>query len=188
MKNKILITGTGRSGTSFLMQLFSNLKMETGFSPSQANSLVENKANAGLEILKLNNNIRIQKAPHFSERIPQIKKEYNIEHVIIPIRNLEDSAKSRGRIGGNGTVAGGLWKCKNINDQIVINSKLIYNLILDLVENDIKFTFLPFPNIIMNNNIIYEKLNWLFKEYNITKDQYLKVFNKVSNPTKIHIK
>ena len=34
MKNKILITGTGRSGTSFLMQLFSNLKMETGFSPS----------------------------------------------------------------------------------------------------------------------------------------------------------
>lgn len=34
-RKRILITGTGRAGTSFLIELFTNLGFETGFKPEE---------------------------------------------------------------------------------------------------------------------------------------------------------
>ena len=185
MMEKILITGTGRSGTSFLTQLMSFLDMETGYAKDvtfeQHPPYNIRNINAGLETQPLTNKkVRIHKAPGFALEIDSIIKNYNIGHVIIPIRNLEDSAKSR--------VKSGLL-CAGINDlesQIIHNSKLLYNLIYSLVSNDIPYTFIPFPEIIYDENIIYDKLEWLFKEYSISKKEYLNVFNQLKDSNKIN--
>ena len=186
MKNKILITGTGRSGTSLLVKLFSHLGMDTGFTDKQADSLTNNKHNAGLEILDLNVNIRIHKAPHFSEMIDDIVKDYNIDHVIIPIRDLYKTAKSR-EINGGKNIPGGLWKANNLEEQITHNAKIFYKLIYDLTKNNVKYTILHFPKIVEDSDLLYNSLFWLFEEYNINKDVYEKVFNNVVDLKKIKL-
>jgi hypothetical protein len=186
VKNKILITGTGRSGTSFLIQLMSFLDMETGygkdvtyeqFPPHNIRNI-----NAGLENQPLTNKkVRIHKAPGFALEIDSIIKNYDIGHVIIPIRNLQDSANSRVK-------AGLLWESNDLQSQINHNSKLVYNLTHSLVRDDIPHTFIPFPEIIYDENIIYDKLEWLFKEYSISKEEYLSVFNQLKDTDKISFK
>jgi hypothetical protein len=186
MKNKILITGTGRSGTSLLVKLFSHLGMDTGFTGKQANNQTNNKHNAGLEILDLSVNIRIHKAPHFSEMIDDIVKDYDIDHVIIPIRDLYKSAKSREINGGKNT-PGGLWKSNNLEEQITHNAKLFYKLIYDLTKNDIKYTIIQFPKMVKEIDLLYNSLFWLFEEYKIDKETYEKVFNNIIDLKKIKL-
>jgi|SRR6056300_1135334 hypothetical protein len=184
---KVLITGTGRSGTSFLIQLMSFLDMETGYNknvtPEQHPPYNIRNINAGLENQPLTNNkVRIHKAPGFALEMDSIIKIYNIEHVIIPIRDLTDSAMSRVK-------SNLLWGGSNdLESQKTFNSELLYNLIHILVRDNIPHTFLPFPEIIYNENIIYDKLYWLFKEYSINKEEYLSAFNQLKDFNKISIK
>jgi len=187
VKNKILITGTGRSGTSFLVQLMSFLDMETGYDKNvtyeQHPPHNIRNINAGLENQPLTNKkVRIHKAPSFALEIDSIIKNYKLDHVIVPIRNLQDGANSRVK-------AGLLWGGSNdLQSQINYNSKLLYNLTHSLVRDDIPHTFIPFPEFIYDENIIYDKLEWLFKEYSISKEEYLSVFNKLSDTDKISFK
>jgi len=189
MKNKILITGTGRSGTSLLVKLFSHLHMETGFSPGQSNGINNVKCNAGLEIKDLTRkDVRIFKAPHFAINIKNIlkEKEGEIQHVIVPIRDLDLSVKSRERIGGDGYKAGGFFYCKNFQEQKKMNAELIYNLFYNLSLTSIGYTLLPFPLFAKNSNIIYNRLKWLFEEYDISFSNYNSVFDKVVDLSKIN--
>ena len=71
-KNKILVTGTGRAGTTLLMKLFTDLGLDTGFTQKVAN----NSPNEGLEKLNLNSDILIHKSPSFSLKIKDIQKEF----------------------------------------------------------------------------------------------------------------
>tara|TARA_Y100001938_G_scaffold139309_1_gene206001 strand:- start:2484 stop:3044 length:561 start_codon:yes stop_codon:yes gene_type:complete len=186
MKNKILITGTGRSGTSFLMRLFTHLGMDTGFTKKQSDMFVDNKQNAGLENLNLHTDNRIHKAPHFAEMIDDINEKFKIDHVIVPMRDLYKSAKSRESVGGLNS-AGGLWKANNLEEQIIHNSKLFYNLIYDLTKNNIKYSILHFPNIVYDYNEIYKPLSWLFDEYGITEEVFKVKHDKIKDLKKIRI-
>lgn len=189
MKNKILITGTGRSGTSLLVKLFSHLHMETGFSINESNQIDYAKCNAGLEIRDLTRkDVRIFKAPHFAIDIENIlkEKEGEIQHIIIPIRDLDSSAKSRERIGGDGYKAGGFFYCKNFQEQRKMNAELIYSLFYNLSLTSIGYTLLPFPLFAKNSNIIYDRLKWLFEEYDISFSDYNSVFDRVVDLSKVH--
>ena len=144
IKNKILITGTGRSGTSFLVQLMSFLGMETGYDKNvtyeQHPPHNPRNINAGLENQPLTNEkVRIHKAPAFALVIDSIINNYKLDHVIIPIRNLQDSAKSRVESGllWPHTFTNAYDKEKNLESQINFNSKLLYNLTHSLVSNNI---------------------------------------------------
>ena len=45
----IVITGTGRAGTTFLMHLLTELGLETGFSPETLSQNISQDSNSGLE-------------------------------------------------------------------------------------------------------------------------------------------
>jgi hypothetical protein len=47
--NKILITGTGRCGTTFLIKLFSFLNFNTGFNKDNYKVFIFSNCNSGLE-------------------------------------------------------------------------------------------------------------------------------------------
>lgn len=46
---KILITGTGRCGTTFLIKLFTFLGFDTGFNETNYNNSISSNCNSGME-------------------------------------------------------------------------------------------------------------------------------------------
>ena len=48
-RNHFVITGTGRTGTTFLIELLTNLGLETGFRPAELSSKKSKNARAGFE-------------------------------------------------------------------------------------------------------------------------------------------
>ena len=190
MKNKILITGTGRTGTSILVKLFTYLGMDTGFTNEEINielnKDLNKKANAGLEKGDLNQDIRIHKAPCFAERIDEILSNHAVEHVIIPIRNLKHTAKSRENLSPD---CGGFFgDCKTYKEQMIYNAMLLHNLIESLERNQINYTMLHFPKFLYEYKILYTKLEWLFAEYDVTPHKYATTMDAIVDFKKIHFK
>ena len=97
---KILITGTGRCGTTFLIKLFSFLEFDTGFNRDNYELSISSNCNSGME-REYHKNYYILKNPTFIQNIENIVKDttIKIKKVIIPIRDLKLSAKSREKHG-----------------------------------------------------------------------------------------
>lgn len=97
---RILIAGTGRAGTSFLVRLLTRLGYDTGYSSHKDD--FNPITRAGCEIITHGQRMdpeawlrmpRIVKSPYLSlciERIP-----VPIAHVFCPVRNLDEVAASR---------------------------------------------------------------------------------------------
>ena len=113
---KIVITGTGRSGTTLLVQILTDLGFDTGFS---SEAPIDEATHAGLETrLDSPNAPRIVKNPNLSRRLDEILTAgtATVEHVIIPMRDLDVAAASRvraTRYGSNLHVVGGLFGTTN---------------------------------------------------------------------------
>jgi len=124
---KILITGTGRCGTTFLIKLFSFLDFNTGYTKENYKLSIYSNCNSGME-RKYNDNYYILKNPSFMSDIEQILKDTSviIKSVVIPIRNLKDSAKSRIKHMHKN---GGLWNAKDELSQIKYYKDIITNYI-----------------------------------------------------------
>ena len=190
INDKIIITGTGRAGTSLLIQLFTHLGMKTGFDPKTCDSVINNRlGHAGLERSPRDlakDNLHILKQPYFCGSIIPYSKKYNIGHIILPIRQLKASAKSRERVYKTGSGAGSFWNAKSYDEQVVHNAKLIYRFIYNMSQIDIPYTLLPFPQFAKDYNILYKKLRWLFDDYNISEQTYRETMDKVVDLKKIH--
>ena len=95
-RKHVVISGTGRIGTTFLIQLLTNLGLETGFTPQ--NMTVSENSRAGLEYDIRNENAPyIVKNPWFCDYAEEVLKQDDIfiEHVFIPMRELHAAAESR---------------------------------------------------------------------------------------------
>src|ERR1017187_10331562 len=98
-KHHLLISGTGRAGTTFLVQLFTELGLDTGF--ASATDGMHQGCNAGMEwqledIFKKSAPY-VVKAPILAERIHEVLEAPGIvvDFMIIPIRELHAAAESR---------------------------------------------------------------------------------------------
>jgi hypothetical protein len=101
VKERIIVTGPGRSGTTFLMNLLRELGNHVGDMEKGGYNFT---SHAGYELpIDHSSDPYIVKSPEYSFEIEKLSKEYKINLVLCPIRNLEDTVKSRFRIGsGNG--------------------------------------------------------------------------------------
>jgi len=181
MSKHIIITGTGRSGTTFLVQLLTELKFDTGF--KDKNHGYNDKAKAGMEyVLKNEKTPYIVKNPRFCDTLEKdIKNGFKIEHVIIPIRDLKAAVNSRVKKQGNekGHVSGGLFDTDNPKLQEQILTFKFYNLMFYIVKYDLKHTFIMFPKLLKEPEYLYNKMLFLLKD--ISYNDYLKTFNYVLN-------
>ena len=64
MNERILITGTGRCGTTFLLKLFSFLQYDTGYSKENYKNNIHDNCNSGME-RHYKENFYILKNPNF---------------------------------------------------------------------------------------------------------------------------
>lgn len=203
-RHHVLITGTGRSGTTFLIELLTHLGLETGFSTEDIARKKFKIARAGLEHnLKNNNCPYIAKSPHFCDYANDVlrRDDIVIEHIFIPVRNLEAAAESRRHVSKTsvkelplrqrikhlirpGRFPGGLWKTNQPKEQEKILLGQMYKLMLALSNTDIPVTLMHYPRITQDSQYLFRKLKPAFPD--IEPDFFSATFAKVVRPELVH--
>jgi hypothetical protein len=196
--HKIIITGTGRAGTTFLVQLLTALGLETGFKDIHE-GIFEN-CNAGMECdLTDESAPYIVKSPSLCDDLAGILSsgEYVIDHAFIPVRSLDAAAQSRIQVFNQAkpkggylrlllkgskykSVPGGLIDTDNPDEQPEILAKKLYNLIHTITAYDIPHTFLDFPRIVNDQQYLYKKLAPILE--GIDYRGFCNAFNYVAKP------
>jgi hypothetical protein len=183
LEHKVIITGTGRAGTTFLVRLMTELGLETGISRRNWHKKYYPACNAGLEHNLLDPETPyIVKNPALCETLPAALAtgRFVIDHVYIPIRELETAAASRVRHGGeNGSVPGGLWGTSDPAHQRAVLAEYFHKLIHVLVVNEIPHTFILFPRLVTDPGYTYERLSYVLK--GIARPDFDTVFNRIAD-------
>ena len=179
---KILITGTGRCGTTFLIKLFSFLHFNTGYDRNNYKSSISSNCNSGME-RSYKDNYNIIKNPKFMMDIETISKDTSItiKNVIIPIRDLKISAKSRVK---HGEKRGGLWNAKDELSQIDFYKNILTNYIIISTKYDINTIFIDFDKMINDKIYLFNKLKNILDEKNIDLEIFSRVYDEVSLSSK----
>ena len=180
MTNHIIITGTGRCGTTFLVRLFTLLELDTGFDKKTMISRVFSNCNSGLETHNLNSTSRIMKDPTLLDQIPRFSNDklQRIEHVIIPIRNYDEAANSRAKHGNS---TGGLCRnAKNAEEQKIADMKSMARYIHAMTMYDIPTTFIDFAKMTSNPEYLFNKLPLCIMK-GITSQRFLNAYLEATN-------
>ncbi len=191
-KKHCIISGTGRAGTSFLVQLLTRLGVDTGFEPDRIDLSPETRA--GLEWdLRSDDAPYVVKSPWLCDTIEEIlaRPDIEIEHAYIPYRDLDGAARSRMFVeklsNGCGVykeVPGGLWHTKDPNAQAPVLAKKFFKLVTALGDAGVPMTFLRYPRLTQDPTYCYQKLGRLLG--NISYDEFAVVFAKVRRPDWVH--
>jgi hypothetical protein len=188
-RHHVIISGTGRAGTTFLVQLFTELGLDTGFDHS--NARVHEHCNAGME-----QNIRnpdapyIVKSPTLCEYLDEVldASAVVVDYAIIPIRDLYSAAESRRdvfrRSSRKAGIPGGLWLTKNPHAQEAVLAQEFHKLIHTLTKHDVPTIWLYFPRFVNDPEYLYQKLRPVLPA--IEQDAFLRAFQAVSRPELVH--
>ena len=100
MSRHLLIAGTGRAGTSFLVRYLTQLGLDTHLSRFGSSAAWDDRANAGLENVPLGREEDLPyviKSPFTYQLIHDMlaRKTYEFDAVVIPMRDLVEAAASR---------------------------------------------------------------------------------------------
>jgi hypothetical protein len=193
LAHKVIITGTGRAGTTFLVRLLTELGLDTGYTPEAARGLVDAHSRAGLEhelaLSERKPTVRdwlrqpkhtfralwrgpkrtpyIIKNPALCDTLSEVvaSRRLVIDHVYVPLRDLEAAALSRARVGGaNGSQPGGLWKTGDPGQQKAVLAEMFFKLVYTLEVYDLPHTYLLFPRLVEDWVYTYDKLGFLVKD------------------------
>jgi hypothetical protein len=172
IKESILITGTGRCGTTFLMALFTLLGMDTGFTRETLKENIHDKVKGGLE--EQPGKYTIAKNPAFIFMIESYILHYKQvpKMVIIPVRNFNESVESRYKnteeLGlldepkpveiGASKGAGGLWNADTKEEQILFYNKCMAYYIQAMTRCGIPTKFIDFHYMTTNSRYLFESL------------------------------
>ncbi len=178
----LLIAGTGRAGTSFLVRYLTLLGLDTNLSRSGPDAVWNEAANAGLEDLPLPNAGSLPyviKSPWSYQVIHRALEAGTLtfDAVVVPMRDLTEAAASRtiveqralhGSIPWmaeldrtwetHGHTPGGIIYSLNPIDQARLLAVGFHQLLERLVRQDIPVILLSFPRLIADAPYLYAKL------------------------------
>lgn len=178
---KILITGTGRCGTTFLMKLFSFLGFDTGYDRNNYKESIHSNCNSGME-RQYKDNYYILKNPAFILDIEDILKDVPIKTIIIPLRDLQTSAISRINHGNN---YGGIWHAFDESSQINFYKDILLNYIFIATKYNVNTIFLDFDKMTNNKRYLFDKLKPILDEKNIVVETFDRIYDEVSLTSKL---
>jgi len=191
-RHHIIISGTGRAGTTFLVQLLTALGLETGFTDPTA-ALYEN-CNAGMEWdIRDPDAPYIIKNPLLCDYLDEVlaNGQFIIDHAIIPVRDLYSAAESRRSVDKHtdrflfpDVVPGGLWHTDIPEQQEPVLANQLYRLIYTIGKRDIPLTLLHFPKFLENPDYLYRKIGFLLGKTQY--EQFQKAFRQVARPELVH--
>jgi len=191
MKTHILISGTGRAGTTFLVRLLGELGEDTGFANTE--QAIDPISHAGLELDMNSSRLpKVIKSPWACEELAKIleRKLYRIEHCIVPIRDLFCAAESRRRINrihGNSDSnrwSGGIWEADKPEEQENVLARKLYQLMLTVARYKIQHTLLDFPRFVSDVEYLWSNLSPVFTK--IRKSDFYSAFHDIAKPEWVH--
>lgn len=184
MRKHIVIEGTGRAGTSFLVQLLTRMGEDTGFTPGKEKFKLDIRAGCeflmGMEGHHIEHAPRIFKSPASIENLRQYieNKTIKVELFICPVRLMNWVVESRFKTG--------LRLQTQTKDAL---KEVLYRRLGELVEvavlHDIPMLFLKFPKIVKDCNYCYNQLS---KYFDFDRKEFDKVYKKLANPKSIQFK
>jgi hypothetical protein len=206
LRRHVVITGTGRAGTTFLVELLTHLGLDTGFNAESLKSGKYEIARAGLEHdIRQDNCPFIVKSPWFCDYAEKIlrRDDIAIEHVFILMRDLYAAAESRRHVVDANVsslpfrkrlahkiwplkFAGGLWytRSRRAGKQEKILLLKIYQLLLATSGRNVPVTLMRYPEIVDDCPYLYAKLKPLLR--GISYASFASVFHKVARPELVH--
>ena len=187
-RHHVIISGTGRAGTTFLVQLFTKLGMDTGFSDSSSHIFAN--CNAGMEYdLRQPGSPYIVKNPYLCDYLGEVLQtdEVIIDHALIPVRDLFSAAESRRDVVNRtesplspDQVPGGLWHTTDPENQETILTGQLYKIIYTIAQYDIPITLLYFPRLITDPQYLFKKIKPLLPGTNY--HDFLLAYHEVCHP------
>jgi hypothetical protein len=209
-RRHLLIAGTGRTGTSFLVRFLAEAGLDTHLGrPGKIEW--DEAAQAGLEDLPLSTLGTelpfVLKQPWSYQMIEDILADPVIElqAAIIPMRNLLDAASSRAvvelramhetapwmtelRRSWNhwGTTPGGIVYSLDPVDQSRLLAAGFHHLVEQLVQADVPIVLLAFPRFAEDADYLYTKLRPILPE-EVTREMALAAHLRSADATKIRI-
>ncbi|HVU33022.1 MAG TPA: hypothetical protein VHE61_06285 [Opitutaceae bacterium] len=187
-RHKIIISGTGRAGTTFLVRLLTALDLPTGYNQRSWKDDYFPHCSAGLE-RKITDasSPYIVKDPELCVTLGDVLRDHDlvIDHAIIPIRDLESATLSRARIGGaHGEIPGGLVGTDTAAAQKTVLATRFHQIVHTLVSHDIPHTFLLFPRFVRDADYAFARLHPIFPQ--IDRTRFLAAFREIADPSLVH--
>ena len=205
-RKHVVITGTGRSGTTFLVELLTRLGLDTGYTLERMQAKIHKVGRAGLE-----HDIRGEhcpyfvKAPAFCEYAEEVLRRTDIviEHIFVPMRDLHSAAESRRFVEASilsgssflermnfaetrqeliGGLVGTTSAEPGVQEEVLL--RRIYALMLAVSDTATPVTVMRFPRIVRDGAYLYEKLKPVLGE--ITYEAFTAVFSTAARPELVH--
>src|SRR6185437_3267043 len=203
-RHHIVISGTGRAGTTFLVELLTHLGLDTGFTPENLALRKDESSRAGLEHdIRKRRSPYIVKSPHFCDIAEDViaDKQIVIERVIIPVRDVYAAAESRRCVRAAAQAResllkrmaktlrprrdpGGLWHTAKGHEQEIILLQQFYKLTLALAGTTIPISLLRFPRLVNDGPYLFLKLEPMLGD--IGMEQFMAAFERTANPKLVH--
>lgn len=164
----ILISGTGRAGTTLLVKYFTVLGFDTGFSEDDVR-----RTDIGLEYVSAEEPLPyVVKSPLYADIIGSCldRGALAIKYCIVPVRRLFDAAESRRRIhrANPKSGLGGLSATDDPGNQEVALALQFYKLIEALTAHGVPVHFLYFPAFAESATTLYRGLKSVLDEHGIS--------------------
>ncbi len=199
-----VISGTGRTGTTFLVELLTHLGLDTGFTLDQLTTRKDKRSRAGFERdIRKADAPYIVKAPGFCDSAAEVlaRSDIAIDHVFIPMRDLDAAAKSRRlvydaaiaemslfrrwlRIMRPQRIHGGLWHTFRGKDQEIVLAQQLYQLLVALSDAAVPVTLLRFPRLVKDPAYLFTKLQPILSD--VTEEQFRAAFEATARPDLVH--
>lgn len=201
-RRHVVITGTGRSGTSFLVELLTHLGFDTGYQIDTLGNHKCERSRAGLETdIRKPGAPYIVKNPWFCDYATEVvdRADICIDHVFVPMRDLKAAADSRRTVTTqalnqmsflerfqfrlrSAPVTGGLTTSDERQELKLLSQ--IYELMLTLSRTMIPLTLMQYPRLVQDPAYLYCKLQPILG--NITFSQFEDAFRKVARQELVH--
>lgn len=194
----IIITGTGRTGTTFLVQLFTALGFDTGFSITEALRGPDSISSAGLEFSELSSsNPYVTKSPWYTDQLEDVlaARAVKLHAAILPMRRLCDAAQSRRRVfeallpsGRDAALshAGTLWHTTDPDSQEQILAGQFYKALYPLVAHGVTVYLMDFPRHVQDTDYAYGVLSPLMAEHGVSHSDFAAAHRWLADPAKVH--
>lgn len=202
MSPKIIITGTGRAGTSLLVKLLTYCGLDTGFDIADNYEIkvqqrlqafgtdFDEKCRAGHELYfppsmnrgDISKLPKVLKSPYASYQLESLltQGKINIELILIPIREMRAATKSRVR---NGYGRGGQWLYTgeiNEEKQYAALCSVFSRLMYTVVRWDIPHVLMEYPRLATNYEYCYSKLSSIMGDMSL--EDFREIHSSISHP------
>jgi hypothetical protein len=179
-RHHLMIAGTGRAGTTFLVRYLTELGLDTYLS-HHADAQMDHYANAGFEELPISGDPAalpyVIKSPWLHEYADELLQSVQLDAVIVPVRELGEAASSRVLVERDAMHRASPWLAKHGTawdswgwspggalvsldpvDQARLLAVGFHGLIERLVRDDVPIIFLSFPRMALDAAYLFRKL------------------------------